>query len=112
MDKLTTYRQIARTIVQEVHQKSSSTPDFESIISIDEEGGHYLILSDGWEGIERTYGPLIHIDVKSDAKVWLRYDGTDLEIGQELLDKGVAPTDLVLAFYSPQMRKYTHFAAA
>jgi XisI protein len=62
--------------------------------------------------IERSYGPLIHIEVKNNGKVWLRQDGTDLEIGRLLLESGVSSDDIVLAFYSPTMRKYTNFAEA
>jgi XisI protein len=114
MDKIKKYQKIVNEIILDVAQKLSSTKDIqaESLVSIDKARGQYLILSDGWEGIERTYGPLVHIEIKTDGKVWLRYDGTDLEIGQELLNEGISEKDLVLAFYSPQMRKYTKFAVA
>jgi hypothetical protein len=112
MDKLTKYQQIVSGIVTEISKKLSANKTFESLLSIDNQHGQYLVLSDGWEGIERNYGMLVHIEVKSDCKVWLRYDGTDLEIGQELLDKGVQSSDLVLAFHSPQMRKYSGYAIA
>ena len=112
MDKLIKYRKIAHSVITEIAQKLISSNVTESILSIDENRGQYLVLSDSWDGIERSYGPLVHIEVKEDAKVWLRYDGTDLEIGQELLDKGISTKDLVLAFHSPQMRQYTGFAVA
>lgn len=110
MDKLTKYQNIASLVVTEVAQKLDVSDNMEPLLSIDKQHGQYIVLSDSWDGIDRNYGPLVHIEVKPDAKVWLRYDGTDLEIGQELLDRGVLPSDLVLAFYSPQMRKYSGFA--
>ena len=114
MDKITKYQKIANEIILDVAQKLSITKDLEaeSMLSIDKTRGQYIILSDSWEGIERNYGPLVHIEVKTDGKIWRRFDGTDLEIGQELLNAGVSEKDLVLAFYSPQMRKYTKFAVA
>jgi len=112
MDKLTHYQQIARQVVTEVATKLPTADPLETLLVTDDQHGQYLVLSDGWEGIERTYGPLVHIEVKPDAKVWLRYDGTDLEIGQDLLDRGVLPADLVPAFHSPQLRKYAGFAVA
>jgi XisI protein len=112
MDKLKKYHQIASLIVCEIAEKLNSDNLAESILSTDSVHGQYIILSDGWEGSERNYGPLVHIEVKPNAKVWLRYDGTDLEVGQELLDNGILSEDLVLAFYSPNMRKYTSFAIA
>lgn len=112
MDKLIHYQDVARQIITEVAAKLRANDRQETLLSVDAEHGQYLVLSDSWEGIERQYGPLVHIEVKTNAKVWLRYDGTDLEIGQDLLDQGVLPTDLVLAFHSPQLRKYSGFAVA
>ncbi len=112
MDKLKKYHQIADLIVREIAQKLTTDNNSEALLSIDKSHGQYIILSDGWEGTERNYGPLVHIEVKPNARVWLRCDGTDLEVGQELLDKGILAEDLVLAFYSPAMRKYTHYAVA
>ena len=112
MDKITKYRGIAKVISDEVMSKLSSSTEFDSLPIIDDVHGQYLIMSDGWEGIERSYGPIIHIEVKESGKVWLRCDGTDLEIGQELLDRGVLKSDLILGFYSPKMREYGGFAVA
>lgn len=112
MDKLTQYRQIAQQVVTETAAKLNSAENLEALLSVDDQHGQYLVLTDGWEGIERIYGPLVHLEVKPDAKVWLRYDGTDLEIGQELLNRGVLSTDLVLAFHSPQLREYSGYAVA
>jgi hypothetical protein len=109
MDKLKKYEKIVNEVILDVSEKLS---DADSILSIDKIHGQYLILMDSWEGIERNYGPLVHIEIKPDGKIWLRFDGTDLEIGQELLNKGISEKDLVLAFHSPQMRKYTKFAMA
>ena len=109
MDKITKYKRIAQELSEEVMEKLGSATGFDSLPIVDEVHGQYLIMSDGWEGIERSYGPIIHIEVKNSGKVWLRYDGTDLEIGQELLNKGVLKSDLVLGFYSPKMRAYGGF---
>ena len=109
MDKLKKYEKIVNEVILDVSEKLS---DADSILSIDKIHGQYIILMDSWEGIERNYGPLVHIEIKPDNKIWLRFDGTDLEIGQELLNKGISEKDLVLAFHSPQMRKYTKFAMA
>jgi XisI protein len=112
MDKLVKYKQVTRQIIEGVLLKMAQVKDYEVLVSIDERRGQYLILTDGWNGIERSYGTLVHIEVKENAKVWLRYDGTDLEVGQDLLDRGIAASDLVLAFLSPAMRSYTAFATA
>ncbi len=112
MDKVKKYKQIAQKVLDDVLEMMKNIDNTEVFEVNEVEKGHFLLMTDGWDGIERSYGPLIHIEVKSTGKVWLRQDGTDLEIGQILLDKGVATDDIVLAFYSPNMRKYTDYAVA
>ena len=112
MDKVKKYRRIVRKIVEEIAQWSLGNSDIETMSAIDEVNGQYLLLSDGWLLDNRFYGPLIHIEVKNDGKVWLRHDGTDLEVGQQLLKAGVLPTDLVPAFYDPSTREHTGYAVA
>lgn len=112
MDKIAKYNEIACSLVERIAAWSSAAQNIETMTAIDKEHGQYLLLSDGWLNETRIYGPLIHIEVKKDGKVWLRHDGTDLEIGQQLLDAGVAPSDLVPAFHNPQIRKYAGYAVA
>ena len=78
----------------------------------DHDAGHYLLFSNGWKGVRRVYGCFFHVDLAEDGKVWLQHDGTDLVVGQMLLDRGVPKTDLVLAFHHPSMRKDTGLAVA
>ena len=112
MDKIIKYKQIAQIIVDEVLEMMKNVDNLETFEVNETAKGHYVLMTDGWENTERSYGPLVHIEVKENGKVWLRYDGTDLEIGRQLLEKGVEKEDLVLAFYSPAMRKHTGFALA
>jgi XisI protein len=113
MDKVEKYNKIACELVEQIALWSSSSKTIETMSAIDTVHGQYLLLSDGWLNNDtRVYGPLIHIEVKQDGKVWLRHDGTDLEIGQQLLDAGIASSDLVPAFYSPTTRQYTGYAVA
>jgi XisI protein len=112
MDKIAKYNKIACKLVERVAEWSSSSKNIETMPAIDKIHGQYLLLTDGWLDDTRIYGPLIHIEVKKDGKVWLRHDGTDLEIGQQLLDAGVAASDLVPAFHDPITRQYTGYAVA
>jgi hypothetical protein len=112
MDKITKYKQIAQKILDEVLEMMKNMDNTEVFEVNEIEKGHFLLMTDGWDDVERSYGPLIHIEVKSNGKVWLRQDSTDLEIGRLLLDNGVSPDDIVLAFYSPNMRKFTNYAVA
>lgn len=86
--------------------------DVKDVIVQDDKNGHYLILSDGWEAHKRVHGLYFHIDVTIEGKVWLQYDGTDLEIGQQLLDRGIAKEDLVLGWIPIYRRADTGFAVS
>ena len=112
MDKVKKYRKIVSKIVEDIAEWSKGSKDIETMSAIDEVRGQYLLLLDGWLADNRIYGPLIHIEVKTDGKVWLRHDGTDLQVGQQLLDAGILPTDLVPAFYDPATRVYAGYAVA
>jgi hypothetical protein len=112
MDKITKYKGIAQKTIDDVLEMMKNIDNTEVFEVNEVEKGYFILMTDGWDDIERSYGPLIHIEVKSNGKVWLRQDSTDLEIGRVLLDNGVASDDIVLAFYSPNMRKFTNFAVA
>ena len=112
MDKIKRYKQVAREIVEEVYGMSPSDKDIETIKILDDEGGNYLLYSDGWRNKHRMYACFLHLQVRRDGKVWLRHDGTDLVIAQWLLDRSIPKEDIVLAFHAPSRRQYTGFAIA
>ncbi len=113
MDKVKKYKTIVRKMVEDIGKLgSSSYDDIETQIITDDEHGHYLLYSSGWVNQSRTYGCYVHVDVKPDGKVWLQHDGTNLVVGQELLNKGVSKKDLVVGFEPPIYRKETGFAVA
>jgi hypothetical protein len=63
----------------------------------------------GWDDGQRLYGCLIHVDIK-DEKICIQYDGTEYSIAQELIDLGVSPQSIVVAYQAPSARKFTEFA--
>jgi XisI protein len=105
MDKLENYRSIIRSIVTEIAEMTPSDKNSETQLVMDDNGGHYILFSIGWQDIMREYLPFVHIDLKPDGKVWIQHDGTDLKIALLLADKGVLKQDIVLAFHSPNRRK-------
>jgi XisI protein len=52
---------------------------------------------------------VVHVDIKED-KIWIQYDGTEYSVAQELIDLGVSPQSIVIAYHSPSARKFTEFA--
>ena len=105
MDKLNQYRPIIRNIVSEIAEMTPSDKNSETQLIMDDERGHYVLFSIGWQDILREYLPFVHIDLKPDGKVWIQHDGTDLKIALLLAEKGIPKQDIVLAFHSLKRRK-------
>jgi hypothetical protein len=104
MDKVKTYKKIVQDLIREIDAMIPKTQGVDNQIIIDNERGHYLLYSVGWEKQEWVYGSYVHLDIKPDGKVWLQHDGTSLKIAEELQRRGVIKNDLVIGFKSPVTR--------
>jgi XisI protein len=105
MDKVKKYKTIVKKLVEYIASISPSDEKVETQLIVDDQHGHYLLYSVGWETDYREYGAFVHIDVKSDGKVWLQHDGTDLRIALMLADEGIPKKDIVLGFHAPYRRE-------
>lgn len=103
------YRVWIQQLLLERAERGLSQPDVKTQAVLDTERDHYLLLHTGWRGSHRTHGCSLHLDIK-DGKIWIQHDGTEIGIATQLLELGVPPSDIVLAFHSPSMRKFTEFA--
>ena len=110
MDSVNKHKNLVRTLLADIANHFRQSNRWEIIEAFDEDRGQYLLFTDGWQGETRDYGCFMHIEVKPSGRIWLRRDGTDLDIGQQLLDEGVPKSELVLAFHSPKMREWSDFA--
>jgi hypothetical protein len=70
---------------------------------------HYQLVNVGWENKRRVYGCSIHIDIKNE-KIWIQWNGTEINIAEELVLMGVPKQDIVIGFHSPYKRQFTDFA--
>lgn len=112
MDKRLKHIKIVQELMDELIAYFPKDSYIELLPIVDDKNGQFLVYSDGWEKTMRDYACFFHVEVKSDGKIHLRHDGTDLEIAQQLLDKGVAKSDIVLAFHAPYKRELSGFAVA
>jgi hypothetical protein len=71
----------------------------------------YLVVVEGWEGVRRLHGCLIHVEIKDD-KIWIQQDGTEQGVAADLLAAGVPRESIVLGFKSPQSRARAKAATA
>ncbi len=112
MDKLTTYRQLIRSILDKyVNIRLANSPDIENELVIDEKLDHYQLIRLGFEENRRVYYCVFHFDIKNE-KIWIQQDTTDIPVAQLLLDAGVPKEDIVLAFHAPYRRELSGFAVA
>ncbi|MEM6318910.1 MAG: element excision factor XisI family protein [Bacteroidota bacterium] len=112
MDKKDQYQRKLKEIMQVLYQELRTEKDDRRNLILDDATGQYLLLSNHWKADVRYYGIVIHLELKPDGKIWLQYDGTDLIVGQYLLDAGIPKSDIVLGFHAPIRRIDTGFAVA
>lgn len=82
-------------------------------IVTDRDHRHYQLLATGWLSESRYVNTiLIHLQIKSDGKVWLLENNTELHVAEELIRQGVTRTDIVLGFHPAAYRALSDYAAA
>jgi hypothetical protein len=65
----------------------------------------------GWDGYERIYNCIIHLDIK-DEKVWIQRNTTDILIAEELVEMGISKQDIILGLQPPYKRPFTKYGMA
>jgi hypothetical protein len=109
MDQVIRYRQIIQEILTAHSQIQPVYGEIEMGTLFDLTNDRYQVVRAGWLQKSRVYGALIHIDLK-DEKIWIQYDGTEIGVANELVEKGIPKEAIVLAYHSPFLRQYDGFA--
>jgi hypothetical protein len=110
METLSRYRWAITRVLTDLAE-ASVRDDVDVLPLFDTAHDNYLLIDAGWRGAQRIHHIIAHLRIHN-AKIWVEADNTDAEIVQQLLDSGIAKTEIVLAFYSPQKRPLTEFAIA
>jgi hypothetical protein len=106
MEKIIQHKKIVRELVKDISAMIPFEPEVETQFIADDEHGHYLLTAVGWYNEQRReLNNFLHVDVKSDGKVWIQHDGTDLRIALLLIEKGIEKQDIVLGFHAPYRRE-------
>jgi hypothetical protein len=112
MDTLNHYRSLILSYVEELARYRPSHGDINTKVVLDESHDEYLLLHTGWNEIGRVHSIILHAHI-TDSKIWIEHDGTPPPgLASYLLNEGVPPTAIVLAFYHPSKRRDTAFAVA
>ena len=111
MEKIEKYRDCIKQILTKYAAYKPSYGEVEVQVVFDTEHKHYQVVWVGLENKQRVYGCPIHLDIK-DGKIWIQQNGTEIDLGQELVDIGVPKSDIVVGFHPPYMRQFTEFAVS
>ncbi|MFN8486663.1 MAG: XisI protein [Caldilineaceae bacterium] len=111
MEDLNHYRAIIRQLILEYAQYEPSIGEIETEVIFDEANDHYELMHAGWNGPYRIHGSVLHLDIRN-GKIYIQHDGTEEGIADRLVEAGIPPSQIVLAFKPPELRPYTEFAVA
>lgn len=104
-----TQQKVIHAVLEKFNRPFLATSGTRRQIMMDDERGHYQVLSIGWQGLERTFDVMLHLDLK-DGLIWIQVDNTEPGIADALLEQGIPKEQIVLAFHAPFKRPYTGFA--
>ena len=112
MDKVNQYQQIICDFLKEYAAiKKSLTPNVKAETLIDKDNHHYQLIAIGWHNNRFVYTIAFHLDIIND-KIWIQQNNSDILIADELVERGVAKSDIVLGFLSEKARSHSGFALA
>jgi hypothetical protein len=109
MADLIQYSAIVQKLLQDYAVLSGDDPTVDTELIFDTVRHSYQLVHVGWHDDRRIYGCILHLDIK-DGKIWLQHNGTENDIPAELVEMGVAKTDIVVGFHSPFKRQFTEYA--
>jgi hypothetical protein len=89
MERQEYLRKAILQLLQNYCEGEVEQPDSELQMICDRARDHYQLVSLGWQGQQRFYSVLMHLDIKN-GKIWIQRNETDELIAQELLAMGVA----------------------
>jgi hypothetical protein len=111
-EKLKQYEQIIIETLQEYAAMFNQQDNgLQAKVIVDKEGKHYQLLNTGWRKDEYLFYIIFHFDIIND-KVWVQENRTDILIAQELSERGIPKSDIVLGLQLPELRGELGYAVA
>jgi hypothetical protein len=111
MDKLKTY-QIVSEYVQSHKEWVESDTRYEYHLISDEQTGHIQLFKTNFDKSKFNFIIVFHFQIKADGKVWVWVNNTEIEVGIELMKRGISNQEIVVGFIPPKYRKYSEYADA
>jgi hypothetical protein len=111
MVKLKRYEKAILRILEDYTQIRYSNIDAENKLVADKQNHRYQVVTVGWDKNKFVHDCPMHFDI-IDGKIWIQRNMTEIDVATELIQQGVAKSDIVLGFLSPKMREYSDYAIA
>jgi hypothetical protein len=112
MDKIKSYQSIITTLLREYAAIPPSYPTaLRDELIIDTQRNHFQLITVGWEGSQFVHEAIFHLDI-IDGKVWIQQNNSEAKLTDELIERGLEKSDIVLGFQHPEARVHSGFAVA
>ncbi|NCQ84391.1 MAG: XisI protein [Microcystis panniformis Mp_MB_F_20051200_S9] len=97
MDTLKTYQEIIKQVISDYAKLRPSHGNIHLDPIFDDHHNRYALMQVGWDQERRVRGNLIYVNIENN-KVVIEYDGLENGITQDLIARGIAKEDIILAF--------------
>ncbi|MEY4904873.1 MAG: hypothetical protein RLZZ292_2688 [Bacteroidota bacterium] len=112
MDNTLIYQDTIIGLLHEYADFWKTTQGIQNQVIIDKEHHYYQLLMVGWrDSTHYIHTTAFHFAI-IEGKIWIHQNNTEALIADELVERGVAKSDIVLGFIAPEVRAYTGFAVA
>ncbi|WP_309732354.1 XisI protein [Chamaesiphon sp. OTE_75_metabat_556] len=111
MADLIKYSEIVQKLLEDYAAWSGDDKTVATELIFDTVRDSYQLVHVGWQDDRRIHGCILHLDIR-DGKIWLQHNGTENDIAAELVEMGVAKSDIVIGFHSPFKRQFTEYAVS
>lgn len=88
MASIKNYQNNIQEVIKRYAKERPLPQNVESQLIFDTERDHYQLVNVGWDNDRWIYGCVLHLDIKN-GKVWIQYNGTEVEIADELVNAGI-----------------------
>ena len=112
MDNTLIYQNTIINLLNEYADFWKTTQGIQNQVIIDKEHHFYQLLMVGWrDSTHYIHTTAFHFAI-IEGKIWIHQNNTEALIADELVERGVSKSDIVLGFIAPEVRAYTGFAVA
>ena len=112
MDRITTYKEILRTELEErAVLINSDFPNIKFHLIHNEELTEFVLIRFGWHEYRYRHHIVFHFQIIED-KIWIHQNNTDVEIGTILAEKGIPKSNIVFGFVGELERGVEGYAIA